>query len=347
MDKPRPTQKDIARLAKVTQATVSLALNNHPRLSREVREHVQAIAKKIGYAPDPYLAGLSAHKKQRRKPQFQATLAWLTNWPAKDGHDWRNISTFVHYFEGASQRAAELGYRLEEHDLAQPGMSPDRMEQILKARNIPGLLIAPQPEPLMRLELSLERFSSVAFGYSLVEPKLHMATHHHFRSTEILFRQLIARGYRRPGLVVEVDNELRVERIPSAAFQSEQRDLPESDRVPVLMEARLTKTAFLRWYRQWKPDVVIALWDHVYPWMIDAGLRVPDNVGLALLSVHKQDGFFAGIWENPRLVGARALELLVDSIHRAERGVPEVPSCLLIEGTWMEGRTVRAPRPRE
>lgn len=345
MDKPRPTQKDIARLAKVTQATVSLALNNHPRLSPAVRARVQAVAKKIGYTPDPYLAGLSAHKKQQRHRRFQATLAWLVNWPA-GGRDWRNISTFQHYHEGASRRAAELGYKLEIHDLALPGMSPARMEQILRAKNIPGILLAPQPEPLTKLRLPLERFAAVTFGYSLIEPKLHMTTHHHFRSTEILFRQLIARGYKRPGLIGELADEVRIERIPSSAFHSEQRDLPESQRVPVLMEENLTKASFLRWYRRWKPDVVVTLWDLVYPWMVEAGLRVPDDVGLALLSVRRQDGFFAGIWENPRLVGARGVELLIDLVHRAERGVPEVPSCLLIEGTWMEGRTVR-PLPPE
>lgn len=342
MDKPRPTQKDIARLARVTQATVSLALNNHPRLSPEIRERVQTIAKKIGYVPDPYLAGLSAHKKQKRQPRYQATLAWLTNWPA-GGRDWRTISTFVHYHEGALRRAAELGYKLEEHDLSKPGMTPARMEQILRAKNIPGLLLPPQPLPLTRLEFPFERFSVVTFGYSLVEPKLHMTTHHHFRSTEILFRQLLARGYKRPGLVGELDDEVRIERIPSSAFQSEQRDLPESQRVPVLMEHNLTKSSFIRWYRRWKPDVIVTLWDLVYPWMVEAGLRVPDDVGLVLLSVRKQDGFFAGIWENPRLVGARGVELLIDLVHRSDRGVPEVPSCLLIEGTWMEGRTVRPP----
>lgn len=343
MDKPRPTQKDIARLAKVTQATVSLALNNHPRLSSEVRARVQAIAGKIGYVPDPYLSGLSAHKKQRLKPQFQATLAWLTNWPA-GGRQWRNISTFLHYFEGASQRAAELGYRLEEHDLTAAGMSTQRLEQILKAKNIPGILFAPQPHSQMRLDLRLDRFSSVTFGYSLISPRLHMVTNHHFRSTETIFHNLIAHGYRRPGLVVEADNELRVGRIPSSAFLNAQQSLPRTRRVPALIDPDLTPARFLDWYRHHRPDVIVSLWDIVYPWLIDAGIRVPEDVGLALRSVRHQDGQFAGIWENPHLVGARAVELLIDLVHRGERGIPEIPSCLMIEGTWLDGKTIR-PAP--
>lgn len=345
MDKPRPTQKDIARLAQVTQATVSLALGDSPKLSAEVRSRVRRIARELGYEPDPFLSGLSAHRKQRRAPAFQATLAWATNWPA-GGPAWRDITTFVHYFEGAKTRAAELGYKLEEHDLTAAGMNARRFEQILKARHIPGVLFAPQPHAQTRLELRLDRFSSVTFGYSLAHPRLHMVTNHHFRNIETLFQELMARGYRRPGMVLEQENEMRIDRIPSSAFLSQQQDLPKSRRVPLLVEPVLERDAFLAWYRRHRPDVVISLWEQVYPWLVEAGVKVPEETGLAVLSVRRLDGAIAGIWENPRLVGARALELLVDLVHRAERGAPSIPSCLLIEGTWVDGKTVRAPAPK-
>lgn len=340
MDKLRPTQKDIARVAKVTQATVSLALGDHPRLALETRRRIQAIARKLGYVPDPYLSGLAAHKKKRRPPQFQATLAWVTNWPA-GGRRWRDITTFLHYFEGSVERAGELGYRIEEHDLTKPGMSPRRLEQILGAKNIPGILFAPQPHAHVTLDLRLERFSSVAFGYSLASPLLHRVTNHHFRAAQTLFQLLLARGYRRPGLVIESDNELRVGSIHSSAFLHAQQSLPPKDRVPALIDADLTRKRFFAWYRQHRPDVVVSLWDVVYPWLNDAGVRVPEDVGVALLSVRYLDGHFAGMWENPRLVGARAVELLIDLVHRGERGIPEIPSCLMIESTWVEGKTIR------
>ncbi|AHF91999.1 transcriptional regulator [Opitutaceae bacterium TAV1] len=341
MPSARPTQRDIARAAGVTQATVSLALNNHPRLSADIRERVQAIAQQLGYRPDPYLAGLSAYKKQLRPRGFQATLAWVSNYPP-GGRDWRDITTFKHYFEGATARAAELGYQLEAHDLAAPGMTPARMEQILRARNIPGILLAPQPEPLMRLDLSLDRFASVTFGYSLVSPRLHTVTHHHFRSTETLLRTLRARGYQRIGLALEAENELRTERIPSSAFLSEQLDWPASQRVPLLNVPNLTRERFLSWFSRYKPDVVVTLWDFAYPWLADAGVRIPDDTGIALLSVRHRDGFFAGMWENPEIVGARAVELLIDLVHRSERGIPVLPSYLMLEGTWLEGKTIRS-----
>lgn len=43
--------KDIAKYCGVTAATVSLALNKHPRISQSRREEIQAVAQKLGYQP--------------------------------------------------------------------------------------------------------------------------------------------------------------------------------------------------------------------------------------------------------------------------------------------------------
>lgn len=341
MNPSRPSQRDIALAAKVTQATVSLALANNPRVSAKARARIQEIAKRLGYQPDPYLAGLSVYRKQRRPASFQATLGWLSNFPP-EGRRWRDITTFAHYFESAAQRAGELGYRLEEHNLAAPDMTPRRLERILKARNIPGLLVAPQPRSGMALDFPFERFSCVNFGYTLAAPRLHTITHHHFRSTETLIGELRALGYRRVGFALDADNESRLERIPSSAFFSAQRDWPARERVPLLNLPNLTRESFMAWFERHKPDVVVTLWELVYPWLIEAGVRVPDDVGLALLSVRKRDGFFAGIWENPQVVGARAVEQLIGLVQHGERGVPEMPSFVMIEGSWLPGKTIRA-----
>lgn len=53
----RLTQNDIAKLAGVSQATVSLVLNGAPtaiaRIPAETRERVQAVIRKTGYVADP------------------------------------------------------------------------------------------------------------------------------------------------------------------------------------------------------------------------------------------------------------------------------------------------------
>ncbi len=344
MQSRRPTQKDVARHAGVTQATVSLALGDHATISLETRRKIKEIAKKLGYTPDPYLSGLSAYRKRVRPAHFQATLAWLSNYP--EGFNWRQYPAFLGYYEGASQRAAELGYRLEEHCLMAKGMTCARMERIFLARNIPGILVAPQPDPGMRLDFNFERFSAVTFGFSLVSPQLHLVTLQQFRSMEAAFRRLIALGYRRPGLALALESDQRADRNWSAAFWSEQRELPRKDRVPLLLESRLDRTQFSRWLHRYQPDVVVAINRDIYDWIVADGLSIPQDIGCALLTVPDEKAYYAGIWENPHVIGARAVEFLIDLVHRGECGLPDVPVSLLVAGTWVDGKTIRDVRKK-
>ncbi len=338
----RPTQKDLAREAGVTQATVSLALRRHPDVSAGTCERIQAIAQRLGYCPDPYLAGLSAYRKSRRPVKFQASLAWLSNYP--EGETWRNFPAFRGYYDGANTRARELGYRLEEFRLQTRGMTCARMEQILSARNIGGILVAPQPRAGMKLAFPFDRFSAVTFGYTLAEPQLHIAALHTYRSMEMAFRRLVALGYRRPGLALAAESDRRADRNWSAAFWSEQRELPEKHRLPLLLGQPLERKTFLTWFKRHRPDVVLAIWPEVRDWLREAGVDVPAQVGFALLTVPDSGALYSGIWENPNLIGAKAVEFLIDLVHRSERGQPDVPLCMLVAGTWVEGRTVRALR---
>ncbi len=62
MVKKRITIKDIAKVANVTPASVSMALKNHPRISRDTRKKIQRIAEKMSYQPN-FLARALVSKK--------------------------------------------------------------------------------------------------------------------------------------------------------------------------------------------------------------------------------------------------------------------------------------------
>ncbi len=342
MSAPRITQKEIARHLGITQAAVSLALANHPSISEAMRRKVRRLADRLGYVPDPYLSGLSAYRKKVRPVQYQATIAWLSNYPDKEG--WRRFPAFKGYYEGAVRRAEELGYRIEEHRLCAEGMTPARQERIFSARNITGLLLPPQPEPDLQTDFSFERFSAVTFGYTLVSPQLHLVTLHQFRAMETTFRRLLSLGYRRPGLALADESDRRADHNWSAAFWSEQRRLPVRVRVPLFLPKRLEQKGFTKWFQKHRPDVVVAITPRVLPWLLEAGESIPETTGLALLTVPDEGRNFSGIWENPQLIGAKAVEFLIDLIHRGECGVPAVPLCMLVGGTWVDGKTVRAVR---
>ncbi|MDP0495280.1 MAG: LacI family DNA-binding transcriptional regulator [Verrucomicrobiota bacterium JB024] len=339
MTTSRVTQKEIAEATGLTQATVSMALANHPKISQDTLQKVRSVAQSLGYRPDPFLTALSAYRRQSAPTRYQATLAWLVN-EGENPH-WRKSSTFRHYFEGAERRAAQLGYRLEEHRLQCEGMTPQRLSQMLRARNIPGILVAPQPDPGMSIQFDFTHFSAVTFGYTLVNPALHLATLHQFRSMTKLMDNLYHLGYKRPGLALSDESDRRADFNWSAAFWSGQRHWPVKERISPFIPKPLTKENFAKWFYKKRPDVVVTIWAWVRDWLIEMGESIPESTGFALLSVPDEEKVFSGIWENPQLIGERALEFLVDLIHRRECGVPDVPLSQLIDGTWVDGTTLR------
>ncbi len=335
--------RDIARAAGCHFSTVSLALRNHPRLPRATCERVQRLARELGYVPDPMLASLAHYRSALRPVAYHATLAWLTNHPARGG--WRQVPIFLDYYRGAAARAAELGYRLEEFWLREPGMTPARAGQILRARNITGLVVAPQPEPGMAVELDWADFSAVAIGYSLARPRLHLVCPAQFGAIKVAMHELLARGYRRPGLVMLRASDDRVDQHWQGGYLVAQQSCARGDRVAPLFLEAWDEARFAAWFRRHRPDALITKLPEVGAALRRAARRGAREVGVAYLTLAAPGGELAGVHENPAEVGAAAVDYVTGMIHRNERGLPALPRRLLIEGTWVDGRTVRRAAP--
>jgi DNA-binding LacI/PurR family transcriptional regulator len=58
----RITIKDVARVAKVSQATVSLVLNDAPGVSKATREHVMSVMRDMNYKPDSLARSFSSRR---------------------------------------------------------------------------------------------------------------------------------------------------------------------------------------------------------------------------------------------------------------------------------------------
>ncbi|MBI5688954.1 MAG: LacI family DNA-binding transcriptional regulator [Verrucomicrobia bacterium] len=335
----RVTLRDVALAAGCHYSTVSLALRDHPRLPAETRERVRRVARQLGYVADPLLSSLSSYRTARRPPTFHSNLAWITNHPTADG--WREADVFHHYYLGAEERARALGYSLEIFWMRERGMTPARASQILRSRNITGLLISPQPGPGGKLELDWPSFSAVALGYTLASPGLHLVSTHQYRSIKLALQRLAERGYQRIGLVMPDLSDARVDRNWLAGYLVAQQALPLRQRVPHLFPSAWDENAFGAWLRRHRPDAIVTKNLEVLPALRRLRRRVPEDLGVAFLTLPQVDGRLSGIDENPREVGAAAADYLAGMIHRNERGVPAMPQRVLIDGSWIEGSTVR------
>lgn len=292
----------------------------------------------MGYRPDPLLAALSSYARPRG--QYRATIAWVTNFATRFG--WREEEIFHEYFLGARERAQALGFRLQEFWLREPTMTAARASQILKARGIEGLVIAPQPAPAETVRLEWEDFAAVAIGYSIAAPRLHMVAPNQYRCMSLALSELRKLGYQRIGLVILRSSDVRVDNNWTAGFLVGQQEIGVHERVGTLLLERWNDRTFRDWLRREKPDAIISKCAEALPSLKRFGLRLPEDIGLALLTRVKPTREASGVSEQPLEVGAAAIDYVVAMLQRGERGVPASPRRLLVEGKWFDGRTVCA-----
>jgi DNA-binding LacI/PurR family transcriptional regulator len=339
----RPTHQDIAAIARVSQVTVSLALRSHPRIPEATRKRIEEIALQIGYRPDPMLSSLVAYRHSARASVHQGTLAWIDDWkPARQPFI---EPGFKDYWNGALERCAELGYKLEVFPIETLGITVDRLSRILRARNIQGMLLAPQSRSRAHLNLDWGNFSVVTFGFSLVRPRFHLVTDAQFRASVTAVRKLRSLGYRRIGCVLEHPFDERTDHNFSGGFLSEQRRFPKNQQIPFLsISGWSAPTAFQQfetWYKRHRPEAIITIPYMVQQWMKKMGHDAGNDYALAGLTLSDKRSEFAGIYQNGPMIGRTAVDILVGMIHRNERGIPEIPMRILIEGSWLDGKSVR------
>lgn len=334
-------QAEIARRAKVSQSTVSRALSNHPALPRATRERIQKVARQLGYHANPLLSAVLSSVRRSRDRQFLGTIAFLT--AHTTAHSWQGIATYRDFFLGAKERAERQGFAIEAHWAAEPGLTGRRLGEILRARGIAGVLFGVRGTDERFPELRWQQFAAVRIGLSQYEPQFHCAVNDQVRTVRLVASTLAARGYRRIGLAASVWQNAAVDQNWLAGFLAWQQLVPAAERVPVHLPAALGAQDFLAWVRRHRPDAVLAVNPQVIPWLTAAGLRVPADVGVAVLDWHDTYGDIAGADQNNRLVGAAAVDAVIGQLRRNERGQPEHPRKTLIESSWHEGRTVRPP----
>lgn len=342
------TMKTIALHAGVTQATVSMSLANSARISLATRERIQALARQLGYHPNPYISTLMRLRRQGKPLREKPVLAFVCAQRAADG--WRNHSsaTIRQMREGAFERATYRGYRAQEFWLHRDGMSNDRFSTMLAARGIRGLLLGPiaegEPAPALRW------MDFAAVGLSVPLPNLTLPTvcNDHYFSSLMATRACSERGYRRPGLILRHGHTQRFQGRWEAGVLMAARMYANLDlAAPLYVSDHTAPSAVVDWLHRERPDVIIAPSVDVVPNLISvvqhAGWRVPHDIGFVALACPELGAFASGVYQNGRMIGALAADTLIALVERNERGLPSQATTLMVEGQWNEGKTLRAP----
>lgn len=335
----RTTLKDVAERAGKHVSTVVRALQNHPRIGAATRKQIQELARDMGYRPDPLLSALAAYRDQKRPPGQRGVIAWLD---LADRAESTARKIYHELWTAAEARAGAHGWTLQEFCPHREGMTLDRVAAILRHRGIEGVLVPPLPGEGGEVTFDFSDFCAATVGETLHAPRLHRVSPHRLHNLHLAWDQLHARGYRRPALVLERKLHERVGHQWVAAFLERQQTLPPRDRLPVWLEGYQPAEALAAWMRRQRPDVILAGNPGWVSEILGAdGWDVPGEIGIAGVGLWEQADF-PGIEQRFGVIGTRVLDLVVAMIHRNERGLPDPPIHILIEGAWRDGNTLRA-----
>lgn len=306
-----------------------------------MRQHVQKIAQELGYRPNATVASLMAQLRAGKTAEFQSTLGFLN--ASEDSDILREIPTFQEWTRGAADRARELGYGMDFFWLHEPGLTPARLQQILTARGVRGLIVAAMQNhgvlPAAYAALWSE-FSCVVIGMRPTEPALHFAANDQFSTAYRAVAELHKLGYRRLGLVINPKIDAWLEHRFTAGFFAGHNGSNDA-RLPICEFQKGDPKSFRAWYRKHQPDVLVTLHAEVRDWLRALRLQTPHDVGLIHLDREKGMSDWAGMDQNSYCIGVAATDMIVGQLHRNDLGIPDFPKAVLIQSNWVAGSTVQ------
>ncbi len=222
------------------------------------------------------------------------------------------------------------------------GLTETTFARVLRARSIEGLLIPPLPVEMAPLKLPWDSLSVVTASYTSDYLGFNQVCNNRHQITQLALEQARAHGYKRIGHVVNKELDIRSSHNTLSYFYWFQSQQPAAERVPVLYEAEIAKDRFFKWLRDNQVEVVVSGLNLLYYWLKEAGYAVPGDIGFISLSTHAENrDRLSGIDECAEKVGSASIDLLTSQMIRNERGLPETRKLILLEGTWIEGATVR------
>lgn len=329
--------KDIARALQLDPSTVSLALKGDSRLKAATQEEVRACAERLGYVPDPMLSALSHYRHADRPREVTSTLAFLSPMGL---NEMKARHAHFDLWEGAKDCALALGYRLELFLIDHNPEHSRQLERIFKARGISGIIYAPILEEGAPPSFNWDRYSVILIEGHCLNLPVHRISNDQTAITREAIARLDQKGYRRIGLAVGSREEESLRYAFSAGYHIELALRPHLTALPPLYMGYPKGPYFPEfpaWIRKHSFDVVLSNWDATAPAMREAGFRIPDDIAMASLDLYPGEGANAGMRQNTRVVGARALEQLAMLVKTSQRGFIDTPNTTLIPGTWVEG----------
>lgn len=333
--------RDIAHAAGVSVSAVSLAFKNSPKISPELREKLVGIARRMGYHRDPRITELMQHLRTPRPQRIASRIAMIV--PELTRERLAHYSPILGLIKGAEEVASMVGYGLELFHLSDPGMTLRRVRNILLARGIKGVVLAPCASGVASMKIDCTGLCVATAGYSIEHPRLHRACPNYLQMMDELIADCTTKGYRRIGLVMTYSEGGIGHKLFTSSLLFHQYKIPTAQRIPILPKQMITPENTAEWFRNHRPDVIISA-GSVIPLLTQIGLRIPQDVAFASIDVSEPPCNAAGADHRYNLVGRETFKLVLSQLNLNLTGVPETPKIVLVDSHQREGYSLPPKR---
>ena len=176
------TLKHICEQAGVSKATVSRVLNNHPLGSKETREKVQEVIKRLNFTPNALARNLSLQKTD----SIGVIFPWIFS------------GFFSTVLLGIDLAAREFGYHIITSLFHNQESESDNAWNLLQERRIDGLILMGPSLPMEKLrELKSRNLPFVVLQQEIPDKEISFVSVDNFDGGLKAATHLIERGYRR------------------------------------------------------------------------------------------------------------------------------------------------------
>ena len=334
--------RELAKELGVSIPAASRALRNHPRISVDLRERAKALARQHGYTPN-LTQSRAGSRRWRSVVEGGVTIGMLVDNAQRIEASKR---------ESFKKFAASLGYRVEEVILSNFA-SPAEAGRKLIYRGIEALLVLAVFDEATIREFPWGDFCAVALipGYCrapvpLVIPDMEA-------SLTTAFREAYAKGYRRPGLALYGEIAIPLddfEKKMTLEYHLRQPPYADCARLPIFETFEADNfQPFARWMEEHRPDVVIGQSGQFYWNLIDAGYRVPEDVGFISMGevLGTANEHFTGMIQDNSLLVRAAIQLLDAKLRHFDHAPLQMAATLRLEMPWNEGTTLPVRKKTE
>lgn len=341
MSTRQTTLRDVAAAAGVSPMTASRVLSGKARVSGAKSQAVREAAERLGYQVNTMVRSVMSEMRRRQSASFAGVLAFLNT--SQDKDSWKALPYNRVYLDGARARAEASGFALDEIWIHQPGWTPHRTEEVLKARGIHGFLVPPgSAEDQFRFPL--DDFAMASFGGLAFHLPIHQVLPDYFHNYSLCYEELWSLGYRRIGIFIpEYDLRVSGDEVLGGYLTAQWRR-PKKNHVPVGTGAinwQVAGKAFNEWVLRHRPDAIIADYNEVPAWLSTIGIKVPEHLGLAHPSLALDVEDWSGVDMRCSLQAAQAVDLVVAQLLCNESGLPADPKTVVLSGQWFPRKTTR------